>query len=178
MVLLFWVGGTGSELWPAASTTRPLLPVVLVCAGMGVAEIAHVDSAEVDRAGMVREPVHDGVRCDSIRERFDPVAGPGLRRDDGGQAVFPIREDGEEVAGGVAVDADGEEVIDDEQINVGEVFEQLLVGDADAAGDDQAPGEVVHPGIGDGVFGEAGADPDRAGEVGFPSPVGEMISSR
>ena len=90
--------------------------------------------------------------------------------------MFPVREDGEQVAGGVAVDADGEEVIDDEQVDVGQLVQELLVGDAVAAGDDQASGEVVHPRIGDGVLGQAGADPDRAGEEGFPAPVGEMIS--
>ena len=61
-----------------------LLPVVLVCAGVVVTEFAHIDSAELDRSGMVRESVHDGVRCDAVRERFDPVAGPGLGRDHGG----------------------------------------------------------------------------------------------
>lgn len=43
-----------------ASTTRVwLFPVVLVGAGVVVAEFAHVDAAEVDGAGVVREPVHD-----------------------------------------------------------------------------------------------------------------------
>ena len=149
-----------------------LFPVGLVGAGLAVAELAHVDGAEVDGAGMVRQPVHDRIRCDTIGERFDPIAGPGLGRDQRGQAVFPVRQHREQIVRGVAVDADGEEVIDDEQIHVGELVKELLVGDAIAAGDDESAGEVVHPRKRDGVLVEAGADTDRAGEIGFPAPGG------
>ena len=45
---------------PVATTGRCwLFPVVLLGAGLVVAELAHVDGAEVDGAGVVREPVHD-----------------------------------------------------------------------------------------------------------------------
>ena len=53
--------------------------------------------------------------------------------------------------------------------HVGEFVEELLVGDAIAAGDDQAAREVVHPGVGDGVLVVAGADADRAGQVSLPA---------
>jgi len=43
------------------------------------------------------------------------------------------------------------------------------VTDPVASGDDQPPGELVHPGVGDGVPVLAGGDPDRAGQVGFPA---------
>lgn len=120
-----------------------LFPVVLVGAGLIVAELSHVDGAEVDGAGMVRQPAHDRIRCDTIRERFDPVAGPGLGSDQRRQAVFPVRQHREQIVRGVAIDADGEEVIDDEQIHVGELVKELLVGDAIAAGDDESAGGVV-----------------------------------
>jgi len=42
--------------------------VIVVGAGLVVAEIAHVDRAEVDSAGMVSQPVHDRIRSDTIRE--------------------------------------------------------------------------------------------------------------
>ena len=122
-----------------------LLPVVLVSSGLVVAELARVDAAEVDYAGVVREPVHDRVGSDTVRERFDPVARTGLRSDHRRETVFPVREDGEQVARGVVIDADGEKVIDDEQIHVGELIEELLVGDAIAAGDDETAAEVIHP---------------------------------
>jgi len=37
--------------------------------------------------------------------------------------VFAVGEDGEEVAGGALVDADGEEIIDDQEVRVGEAVE-------------------------------------------------------
>jgi len=42
-----------------------------VCAGVFVSESAHVDLAEVDRSGVVGEPVHDGVGRDPVGEFGD-----------------------------------------------------------------------------------------------------------
>ena len=106
---------------------------------------AHIDLAKVDDPGVVGEAVHDRVRRDPVGQLGNSARRTGLRGDHRRQPVFADREDCEQVAGGVAVDADGEEVIDDEQIDVGELVQQLLVGNAVAAGDDEAAGEVVHP---------------------------------
>lgn len=57
--------------------------------------------------------------------------------------MFPVGENREQVAGGVTVDADREEVIDDEKIRLGQFTQQLVVRDAVTAGDDQPAGEVV-----------------------------------
>ena len=100
---------------------------------------------------MVSQAVHDGVGGDSVGQGFDPVARPGLGRDPGGQAVFAVGQDREQVGGGVTVDTHGEEVVDDEQIDVGELVEQFLVGDAVGSGDDQFAGQRVHAYAGDGV---------------------------
>ena len=81
-------------------------------AGLVVAVPTHVDLAKVDDPGVIGEAVHDRVRRDPVRERFGPVARTGLRSDHRREAVFPVREDGEQVARGVAIDTDGEEVVD------------------------------------------------------------------
>ena len=85
--------------------------MVLVSSGLVVAELAHVDAAEVDYAGVVREPVHDRVGSDPVGQLSNPVRWPGLRGDHCGEPVLPVREDREQIAGSVAVDADGEEIV-------------------------------------------------------------------
>ena len=72
------------------------------------------DSSATQCAGPVCEAIMIGSRC----------------------SRFAVREDREQVTGGVAVDADSEEVVDDEQVDVGELVQQLLVVDAISAGDD------------------------------------------
>lgn len=67
------------------------------------------------------------------------VCWPRLRRDDFREPVLAVGEDGEEVAGCVAVDTDREEAIDDQQVRVGELAEQFLVSEPVAAGDDEPP---------------------------------------
>ena len=105
-----------------ARAATVLFPVGLVGSGFVVAVPAHVDLAEVDDPGVVGEAVHDRVGRDSVGQLSNLMRGPRLRGDHCRQAVLPVREDREQVAGGVAVDADGEEVIDDEKINsVGEL---------------------------------------------------------
>ena len=106
-------------------------------AGLVVAVPAHVDLAEVDDPGVVGQAVHDRVRRDPVGHVGDPVRWPGLRDDHRREPVFAVGEDREQVAGGVAVDADGEEVVDDEKLDVGELVQQFLVGDAVAASDDE-----------------------------------------
>ena len=56
--------------------------------------------------------------------------------------------------------------------HVGEFVEELLVGDAIAAGDDEPTCEVVHPEVKNRVLTLAGADGQRAGKVGFPASGG------
>ena len=106
----------GRWYWRRADARRQyqslcLFPVVLLGAGLVVAELAHVDGAEVDGAGVVREPVHDRIRRDTVGERLDPVARTGLGSDHRRETVFSVGEDGEQVARGIAINADGEEVI-------------------------------------------------------------------
>ena len=119
---------------------------------------AHVDLAKVDDPGVIGETVHDRVRRDPVGQLSNPVREPRLPGDHCRKAVLPVREDCEQVAGSVAVGADGEEVIDDEQVDVGELIQQLLVGDAVAAGDDNPSGEVVHPEVENRVLALAGPD--------------------
>ena len=74
--------------------------------GVLVSLSAHVDFAEVDRSGVVGEPVDDGVGGDSVGQCSGPVIGPGLAGDHGGAAMLAAGEDREQVAGRVRVDAD------------------------------------------------------------------------
>ena len=86
--------------------------------------------------------------------------------------MLPVRENREQIAGGVAVDADGDEIVDDEQIDVGELVQQFLVGDAVPAGDDEPSDEVVNPEVEDRVLALACPDGQRAGALGIPASGG------
>lgn len=77
--------------------------------------------------------------------------------DDGWPAVLAVGENCEQVADSDGVDVYGEEIVDDEQVGVGESVEQVLVGDAVTAGDDQLPSEVIHACINDFVLPLAGS---------------------
>ena len=57
--------------------------------------------------------------------------------------MVAVGQDGEQVCCGVMVDADGEEVVDDEQVDVRQFVEELLVGDRVGPGQDELAGRVV-----------------------------------
>lgn len=115
------------------------------------------------------QTIDGGVRGDPVGECFDPVGGCGLADDDGRQPVVPVGQDCEAVAGGVRVDAHGEEVVDDEQVNAAELVEHALVADCVAAGDNELACEVVHADEVDGVLGVAGGNADGADHIGLAS---------
>ena len=82
-----------------------LFPVGVGLAGLVCTLPAHVDLAEVDGAGVVREPVDDRVGSNPVGQGRDPVIGSGLGSDDSRPAVLTVGEDGEQVAGRVGIDA-------------------------------------------------------------------------
>lgn len=86
-------------------------------AGFVGVQPAHVDDAEVDRAGPAGEPVHDGIGGDPLGQTFYPVSWSGLAGDHGGQALVPVDQDREEVVRGRLIDADAKEIIDDQQVH-------------------------------------------------------------
>jgi len=57
--------------------------------------------------------------------------------------MLPVREDREQIRCRVGIDADGEEIIDDQKVNLGQLVEELLVFDAVVSRDHEPAREVV-----------------------------------
>ena len=100
--------------------------------------LSHGASFEFELVGVVNETVEDRVGEGGIAERVVPVLDRELTGDQGGPGSVAVLEEFEEVAAVVGVELGESEVIEHDEVELGERGEQFRIG-AVAAGD----GDVV-----------------------------------
>ncbi len=151
---------------PAIGYRGALVPVALVLRGLQPRHaLAHVRPLDVEEPGALDYPVQYGVRAEVRPDSQVPLVGLQLRRDEGRAAALTRLEDLEEVHRVPAVlDDGGEEVVEDEQVRLGEPVDGVA-GALLRARDVELAEHVVEPRVAHREQPPAGGDPERLGQV-------------
>ena len=138
---------------------------------VGVLAQAVAGALDADDGGVVQEPVEQRGGHDRVAEHVPPLGESLVRGEDHGALLVAGVDELEEEVGGLGVDGDVADLVDDEQGGAS-VVSELVVEAVGAARRGEGVDELGEGGSVDAAAGLDGGDAERAGEVALAGAGG------